>query len=363
MNYIIVAIFVMCSIVGTAFQYLDVGLAAQDAKKTPSTQRIVVGSCLDQNKPQPCWRTIMKFQPDLLILCGDNIYGDSRDVEKLKRDWEILDSNPDFSKLRKSTQLLATWDDHDYGENDAGRDFPIKKQSQKLFLDWLQEPEDSARRSREGVYAVTTHGPSGRRVQVILLDTRYHRSELTEMKLERSEVPGWNGPYVPSSDRDQQMLGEEQWKWLATVLKEPADLRLLVSGIQLIPEEHSWEAWLTRPLERERLISLLRTTNAGGVIVISGDRHAAEISKLPQRDSGISYPIYELTASSLNASFNIGDEPNRYREGKKLGCVNFGTVDIDWNSGIDAEIQLAIHNAESGEKLQEVNFPLSSIQN
>ena len=40
-------------------------------------QRIVVGSCLKQDDPQPCWNTIRKESPDLMILCGDGGIGNT----------------------------------------------------------------------------------------------------------------------------------------------------------------------------------------------------------------------------------------------------------------------------------------------
>ncbi len=332
-------------------------------QSSDTIERLVVGSCLKQDKPQPCWKPISQFQPDILILCGDNIYGDSRDVKKLAKDWATLAAQPDFARLRTRTTLLATWDDHDFGENDAGREYPVKKESQRVFLDWLGEPKDSPRRSREGVYDAYTMGPEGKRVQVILLDTRYHRSPLTKSGVPRKEVPNWKGPYVPSADRQQQMLGDKQWQWLEKKLEEPADVRILVSSIQLIPDEHSWECWAKMPLERARMISLLRTTRAEGLIVVSGDRHASEIMAMPESVSGLKYPLYELTSSSLNASFGIGDEPNRFREGPRFGEVNFGTINLNWNAKGGPVVRLELRNAESGKLLHAVDVPLSSLKN
>jgi hypothetical protein len=42
-------------------------------------------------------------------------------------------------------QVIGTWDDHDYGLNDAGKDFGRKFFTQKLMLDFLDEAEDSSR--------------------------------------------------------------------------------------------------------------------------------------------------------------------------------------------------------------------------
>lgn len=42
-------------------------------------------------------------------------------------------------------QVIGTWDDHDYGLNDAGKEFSAKVTYQRLLLDFLDEPQDSPR--------------------------------------------------------------------------------------------------------------------------------------------------------------------------------------------------------------------------
>ncbi|MFX9912103.1 hypothetical protein ABTP43_20035, partial [Acinetobacter baumannii] len=80
--------------------------------------------------------------------------------------------------LRAQVPVVATWDDHDYGEDDAGGEYPMKEQSRRIFLDFWGEPVDSLRRERDGVYTSYTFGPEGRRVQLILLDLRYNRAPI-----------------------------------------------------------------------------------------------------------------------------------------------------------------------------------------
>jgi alkaline phosphatase D len=71
---------------------------------------------------------------------------------------------------------MATWDDHDYGENDAGAEYPMKEASRDLFLRFWNEPAGSPRHDRDGVYTSARFGPPGRRVQVTLLDLRWNRT-------------------------------------------------------------------------------------------------------------------------------------------------------------------------------------------
>ncbi|MFM7836911.1 MAG: alkaline phosphatase family protein, partial [Planctomycetaceae bacterium] len=99
-------------------------------------QRISFGSCAKQDQPQPIWDAIVAGAPDLFILLGDNIYGDSNDMQVLREKYGMLERQPGFMKLRAVCPVLATWDDHDYGRDDAGAEFEQRVESQRVFLDF-----------------------------------------------------------------------------------------------------------------------------------------------------------------------------------------------------------------------------------
>ncbi|TWT62764.1 alkaline phosphatase D family protein [Rubinisphaera italica] len=289
--------------------------------------RITCGSCSKQDLPQPIWDAIVSADPDLFIYMGDNIYGDSEDLNVLAEKWGKQKSQPGYSALRKQCSVIGTWDDHDYGKNDAGIEYPQKAGSQQLFLDFLDEPEDSIRRTREGVYASYLYGPVGQQVHIILLDTRYFRTPLKKIMDQSPTAEGHSGPYGPTDDPNADMLGEAQWKWLEEQLQVPAQLRLIVSSIQVLPLEQRYEKWENLPTERARLLKLIEKTNSEGVVFLSGDRHAAEFCKLDREGN---YPLMEMTSSSLNAPRKYQNELNSLRYGLLYNEVNFGKILIDW---------------------------------
>lgn len=290
--------------------------------------RVAFGSCAKQDRPQPIWDAILAENPDLFLFIGDNIYGDTEDMNVLRAKYAQLAAVPGFAVLRERCRLLATWDDHDYGANDAGADYPMRAESQQVFLDFFGEPEDSERRRSPGVYDAHVFGPPGRRVQVILLDTRYFRSPLKTGE-RGHEAGGRLGRYVPSEDPDATMLGAAQWTWLERQLREPAELRIIASSIQVIAEDHRFEKWANFPRERQRLLRLIRETGAAGVIFISGDRHMAELSKM---DAGVGYTLYDLTSSALNQTSRWYNEINRHRWSRSYFEPNFGLIVIDWSA-------------------------------
>ncbi len=337
---------------------LVVGCAAPDASAPYSTaalhegvvlERIAFGSCNREDLPQPLWAHVLAHDPDLWMWLGDNIYADTEDMDEMAAKYAAQRANEGYRQLVRTTPVVGTWDDHDYGLNDAGKEYAKRDSSQQLFLDFLGVPEDDPRREREGVYAAHTYGPEGRRVKVILLDTRYHRDSL-------ATDPDPNRRYRPRPDGD--VLGEAQWAWLERELRtSDAQVHLIGSSVQVIPEEHGWEKWANLPAARERLFRLLRETQVPGVVLLSGDRHLAELSR---RDDVLDYPLYDLTSSGLTHSYEDADEPNRYRVGPLYGGLNYGLIEIDWDAE-PATITLQVRG-EGGEVVIEETVALNDLQ-
>jgi alkaline phosphatase D len=318
----------------------------------PPVTRIAFGSCAHQDKPQPIWDAILRYEPDLFVFAGDNVYGDLTPgaAESLPEAYAKAARIEGYRKLRASVPVLATWDDHDYGQNDAGGDFPYKDRAKALFLDFWQVPLDDPRRGREGVYDARIYGPAGMRLQVILLDLRSFRSPLLRKP---PGAPG-PGPYMPDPDPAKTMLGNAQWAWLEAQLREPADLRLIVSSVQVLAEGHGYERWGNLPRELDRLLELIASTRAQRVIFLSGDRH---VGALYRRDRGVPYPLYEITSSGLNMYYAAASEPGPFRLGAVYGRENFGTIDVDWWAGA---VRLAVR-ALNGEPVREVLVPLAAL--
>jgi len=316
----------------------------------PPLSRIAFGSCVSQEKPQPIWEAVLAQKPELMIFLGDNIYADTDNPEVMKRKYAQFGEVPGFQKLRAMCPLMATWDDHDFGTDDCGADNPIKEASRKHFLEFFKEPSDSPRwKQPGGVYVSRLFGADGKRVQVILLDTRFNRSKLKKQGKE----------YIPDPDPKNTFLGEEQWKWLGEQLRVPAELRLIGTSIQVIADEHPFEKWSNFPHEKERLLNLLSETKASGVVFLSGDRHLAELSLLKPAQG---YPLYDLTSSGLNMGNKRwrGIEVNSHRVATMTHGDNFGMVLVDWQS-LDPVIRLQIRDID-GEVTIQQRLHLSDLQ-
>jgi hypothetical protein len=166
----------------------------------------------------------------VLRMCGNLL--DSRRAARCLRQTRRTTRLPGAAESDADPRHLG---EHDYWENDAGAEYPLKETSKQIFPDFFGMARDSPRRARDGVYHAEVTGPPGRQVQIILLDTRYS---------------GRRG-----HDR--------------------RDVGVLSPGTQ-------------------RLFTLLWCTT--GSVFISGDRHFAELSMM---DSEAGYPTYDLMSSPL----------------------------------------------------------------
>ncbi|KAI0503918.1 hypothetical protein KFK09_014864 [Dendrobium nobile] len=305
--------------------------------------RIAFGSCANQSAPQPIWNAIIDFAPQLFIWLGDNIYGDNRrplrffgreatvgplkntprffpsEESEMRRRYQLAKAQPGYSLLRKRAQVIGTWDDHDYGLNDAGKEFSEKNTSQRLLLDFLDEPEDSARRRQAGVYASYLFGPKGKQVKVV------------------SNLSASTGPifYV--------------------------------------------ESWGHFPKERKRLYKLISDSERSGVFFISGDVHFAEITRY---DCGCEYPLYDITSSGLTqavertvpppldyllrlaawltpTTMRVYSSTCQYKS-CTYAKQNFGVIEIDWDT-IPQSIKFEVRSV-NGNSVNMVKFSLTELQ-
>jgi alkaline phosphatase D len=169
-------------------------------------------------------------------------------------------------------------------------------------------------------------------------DLRYNRTPLhhadfggrayADRARELTQLGGFvPGPYERNPARDVTMLGERQWQWLEAQLRIPAEVRIFASSLQVVADFPGWEAWINYAQDQQRLLHVIRKTQANGLICISGDTHYAELSRL---DLNVPYPLWDLTSSGLTEVWTE-TPPNALRVGEVLRESNFATLQVDWS--------------------------------
>ncbi|MBC7457814.1 MAG: alkaline phosphatase family protein [Bdellovibrionaceae bacterium] len=326
------------------------------------------GSCNDQNLEQPLWKLIKARSPQLFLMMGDNVYASKAANRPIMDQYVKLNENKDYLDLREAVPFMATWDDHDYGQQDGGEDNPYKQEARKVFAQYWTYLKNIMPKTQGAIYHSRILGEGKKRTQFIMLDTRYDRSPLVkapeppaimipvappmpttpilntnenpaEFKSDNKASPVSTPvkPIAPlprpkmygaNEDAKAHILSNEQWKWLEAELKKPAELRIIVSSIQIIADDHGFEKWGNFPLERKKFLELLNKNNIRNAVVLSGDRHLAAVAKIQLNKKT---ELYDITSSALNrpTSATELEVDQTYVTPTYLG-INFGLATIDW---------------------------------
>jgi alkaline phosphatase D len=299
-----------------------------------------------QSKAITIWDIIQGNHPDIFLWVGDTVYPPNYGIaslEELEYEYHQLALNETYGYSTFRTTMLGTygtWDDHDYGANDAGKELLEKSERRRLFWEFLNYPKElqSKLSSREGLYhSIDIVLPNGNNnnhnhnqnhnhkntIKILVLDTRWNRdyncipSVVTKVPYLGTAIScvlrwivagtqSWSYPWLCSSSSSSwsTILGTEQWEWLSQQLEtSTAQFHILVSSIQVLSTNRAMEGWGHFPHEQERLLRLLQTTYRpnnhnppkGGIIFLSGDVHHAELIHPPP---GIPF-LYEITSSGL----------------------------------------------------------------
>lgn len=252
--------------------------------------------------------------------------------------------------------VFGTWDDHDMGLNDGGKEYQHKKITQNFFLTFLQAPPSDPRWHREGVYTFHTidfhdvFGPSAANgtlesealsllpqvykyaVCVLLLDTRSFRDPV-------------NATYAGD------MLGEEQWIWVEEKMEYMASLStdgrqmcaatVVGSGIQFSLDEKPSENWAAFPYSRDRLLGIIAHHKVERLFFVTGDVHLGELGadfSAHTITKVLGYPLVEATSSGLTHSANMLHAewlvPRLCPTVRRVGIYiekNFGSIQLSLN--------------------------------
>lgn len=305
---------------------------AHELSAAPLT-RFAFGSCNRQDEAQHHWQTILATAPEGWLWMGDAIYADDYSASERANAYRSLQDVVAYRELATRGFLLGTWDDHDYGNNNAGGDYRDKDNSQRVFLDFLGEPADSPRRRRRGVYDARMIGEADVAVQFVLLDMRYFKAR---------------------AGREADPLGREQWAWLEREFAKPAALRVVVSSIQVLTDFTRKDTWAQYPVARSRLFQLLAASSCP-VVLASGDRHMSEISR---RELVPGKYVHEFTSSGLTHCSDRGND-NPYRLGEQIFERNFGVMELEWSGRSLRRIEVTTRKPGSGETLDGLTFAAS----
>jgi alkaline phosphatase D len=188
---------------------------------------------------------------DLLLMLGDNHYGDTTDPALLRDYYHMLRTVAGFEKVIRQKPTYAIWDDHDFGPNNSDGATAGKEDSHRVFQEWWANPS-YGEEGNPGCY----HRFSRDGVDFFMLDSRYHRT-----------------PNKTPEDGNKTMLGARQLQWLKEGLaSSKAAFKVVACGSewQTLTQPDCWSSFAR---ERQEIFDHITTNKIDGVILLSGDRH------------------------------------------------------------------------------------------
>ena len=236
------------------------------------------------NKMQ-IFETMARENAGLMIWLGDNTY--TREVDYSSR-WGM---NYRYSHTRSHRQLqtflakmphYATWDDHDYGPNNANKSFRFREFSKTLFDDYWGNA--SSGQLGQGIYSQMRYADC----DFFLTDDRYFRAD--------DNLPDSIGG---APNPEKEMFGKMQMEWLKNALiNSEAAFKFICIGSQALNEVTPYDAFHHYPAEYYQLLNFIRENKIKGVLFMSGDCHFSKVMKLERKDA---YPLYDIVSSSLTS--------------------------------------------------------------
>jgi alkaline phosphatase D len=252
----------------------------------PAKTRIVFGSCPHKwgLSNEQLAEQVISRKPSAMLMNGDlGSHNRDNNIAMHRADYLLRDFWTAWKKLSSTIPVYATWDDHDYFNNDRynipeGYTLEDKEAVWKVFRDSWNNPSYGLGDKGKGLFFHTRIGPA----DVIMLDNRYFREK---------------GAF----------LGKEQMQWLENRLLECKGPFIILSNGTAWNDfvsdgKDSWGAF--DPEGREKIFKLIEKNHIGGVLLISGDRHGARGFKIP-RSSGFNF--YEFNVASLGS--RVGPPP------------------------------------------------------
>jgi alkaline phosphatase D len=273
------------------------GIFITDDSQLPDVE-FLIGGCNLMHDPGDTYGTsssailnIMRQDPaDFMLWTGDVFYHrynssgfpglEYNDTSKMFARWVKSRTHSVKRAFKQSKFQLATWDDHDFGPNNAGSDYAYRDFSINMFKNFW----GNGTYPQDGVYNTYKY----RDLQFFLTDNRSFQTQ-------------------------QDYLGRTQLEWLkAELMNSSATFKFIV-----IPSAVLWswqgtsEISMYQSGERDELYDFIYYNNISGVIFLSGDKHKSYFARYDPGCGG-TYPLYEFMSSPMTSglSSNVPDYPD-----------------------------------------------------
>ena len=222
------------------------------------------------------FESIYEKQPDMMLWLGDNTYYRENEFESregmLSR-WTHDRQTPELGPLFANSINYATWDDHDYGPNNIGRNYWLKGDATEVFQLMWGNPS-AGLPEVPGIFTYVNWGD----VNIYMLDNRTYLT------------PSESKPEL--FNQTKALLGNEQMDWLinhlswvqsqsATDRKSyPARFNLIVIGSQILADSSNPDNYRNYPEEWQYLMDRIVAEEIKGGVFLTSDVHFGEVNQI-----------------------------------------------------------------------------------
>ncbi|MES2690548.1 MAG: alkaline phosphatase D family protein [Bacteroidota bacterium] len=258
---------------------------------------------------------------DFMLWLGDNVYTREADFGSesgLKYRYQHTRADKNLQPFLASRHHYATWDDHDYGNNDACKTYSLKEVTRQLFQDyWANKTYGQ---NAQGVYSMFSYSDA----DFFMLDDRWFRD------------------YQFISEKtnpDKTQLGEVQIQWLFNNLSQSrAAFKFVVVGGQFLNEHTTKESYNFYKTERGRILDFIIENKISGVVFLTGDRHLSELIKNEAVQPALGYSLYDFTCSAISSRTSDISKLDEFTNPTRVANTlvmenNFGNISISGAKG------------------------------
>ncbi|MDP2307137.1 MAG: alkaline phosphatase D family protein [Pseudomonadota bacterium] len=284
-------------------------------------------SCFGGNRPWPTLSFAAAEQLDFFVLLGDTVYADGAEtVADYRVFWDEALSTGGLRALCSSTSLVATWDDHEVGNDWSPETDAV------IAVAALQAFREALPIAGEPIWRALRWGDA---VELFVLDCRGER-------------------------RDGDYVSPEQMAWLQDALAaSPARFKIIVNSVPIthfagtaLSDYFDDQRWQGFPAQREEILAFIRDQEIGGVVWLAGDFHFGLLARVDPA-GGAGEDAWEVLAgpggSFLNPIVELLDDTDRFPVA--FGAFNYvrfsadpgtGTLSVAWIGDDGAIIDEAV---------------------
>ncbi|MGD8616906.1 MAG: alkaline phosphatase D family protein, partial [Gammaproteobacteria bacterium] len=232
--------------------------------RIPAALTFGVLTDLGSQQPAPAMASLAQENPDFVVILGDYDHRNPRTLAEMRvMHREVREeraSGPDLrDNILRQFPVAHVWDDHDYGANNADKNFPAGAEALKAFDEYWPGYSRRSAGEKDGIWHSFKYG---RLAEIFMLDLRSQR----DVSRDRDDAD--------KSMLDGDVIPNSQKVWLKESLRaSEATWKFIASSVPWNPTVPKQDAWYGFQTEQQELVDFIYSEGITGVIFFSGDIH------------------------------------------------------------------------------------------